>query len=339
MAWLNRLFRRGETHSQPLRAEPANGLVSFDGATLDRSEGAHVRENIAHPDFERAREWGAAFPSEHQSDAWRAVQRAWVAWLAAQYGGAYRVHESEHALLMSAQTPKLANTALSYLSLTMRRVSRSLGRLALPQPETQVVLLLHDHDDYYRYLSGLYPDDGEFAMSSGVHFSGPAPHFAVNGEDLTSIEATLVHEMTHAYLTHLPIPAWLNEGLAVNMEMTFGRVADARHLLALQKKHRKYWTPENIQEFWCGRSYQRPDEGHELSYDLGRLLVAGMSEDWGRFEAFALAAMVDDAGAAAAAEHLEIDLGEFVRHFLERDDGEWAPDPKHWAISPERWPF
>jgi hypothetical protein len=39
-----------------------------------------------------------------------------------------------------------------------------------------------------------------------------------------------------------------------------------------------------------------------------------MSEDWSRFEPFALAASGTDSGARAAEEHLGIDLGEFDRH-------------------------
>jgi hypothetical protein len=77
--------------------------------------------------------------------------------------------------------------------------------------------------------------------------------------------------MTHAFVTHLPIPAWLNEGLAVNMEIAFGRVADSHKLIELHARHRKFWTPELIQDYWSGRSWRRADEGNELSYDLGRL--------------------------------------------------------------------
>ena len=199
--------------------------------------------------------------------------------------------------------------------------------------------MVHDEDDYYRYLSGMYPEEGEFPMSAGVHFNGPAPHFVVNGSDLTEVEATIVHEMTHAYLAHLPIPAWLNEGLAVNMEIAFGRVADAHRLIDLERRQRGFWTPELAQDFWSGHSYQRPGDANELSYDLGRLMVAGMSEDWRRFEDFVLEAHRDDGGARAAERHLGIDLGEYLRHYLEREPADWAPRPESWQGEPERGAF
>jgi hypothetical protein len=220
----------------------------------------------------RAREWIDRYDDEHYGPAWLAVQRGWLSWLACNFGGAYRLHESDDALLLTAAEPRLVKTALAYLSLTQRRVSRSLAALASERlSEKQVVLLLNDGDDYYRYLSGMYPEEGEFPMSAGVHFGGPAPHLVVNGTSLEEVEATIVHEMTHAFVTHLPIPAWLNEGLAVNMEIAFGRVADSHKLIELHARHRKFWTPELIQDYWSGRSWRRADEGNELSYDLGRL--------------------------------------------------------------------
>jgi hypothetical protein len=43
-------------------------------------------------------------------------------------------------------------------------------------------------------------------------------HFITTKADLRSIEPVIAHEMTHACVQHLPLPLWLNEGLAVNTE-------------------------------------------------------------------------------------------------------------------------
>ena len=64
------------------------------------------------------------------------------------------------------------------------------------------------------------------------------------------------------------------------MEHALGQVADAHKLVALQKKQREFWTPDLIQDFWSGVSYYRADDGHEISYDLGRILVTGLASDW-----------------------------------------------------------
>jgi hypothetical protein len=342
MSWLRRLLGNAPDGAAraPDTTAPATDTVEFYGESLSLAEGAHWHEELPHPDFLRAREWADQFDDAHYGEAWLHVQRTWLRWLAAHLRGGYRLHESDNALLLTAAEPRAVKVALEYLALTQRRVARSLARLASERlPEKQVVLMIHDEDEYYRYLSGMYPEEGEFPMSAGVHFNGPGPHFVVNGAELTDVEATIVHEMTHAFVAHLPIPAWLNEGLAVNMEIAFGRVADAHRLIDLEKRQRRYWTPELIQDFWSGHSYQRAGDGNELSYDLGRLMVAGMSEDWSRFEDFALAAHRDDGGARAAEHHLGIDLGEYVRHYLEREPADWAPRPATWEGEPERGGF
>ncbi len=317
-----------------------DGRVEFDHQVLELVEGADWQAGLPHPDFVRARQWADRFDDARYDDAWLTVQRVWLAWLAPHLGADYRLHESADALLLSAADARATRLALDYLSLTGRRVARSLAGLAGDRlAEKPVVLMLRDADDYYRYFSGMYPEEGEFAMSAGVHFNGPAPHFVVNGCELGEVEATVVHEMTHAFVSHLPIPAWLNEGLAVNMEFAFGRVADSHALIELAARHRRFWTPALIQDYWSGASFQRPDEGQELSYDLARLMVAGMSEDWTRFERFARSADLADAGKAAAEAALDLDLGEYVRHVMEAEGGEWAPRPQAWNSAPERGAF
>ncbi len=341
MSLWSQIFRaKLVTRAESIDTMPPNGRVLFEGDELALADIATWHDDVPHPDFMLARQWADRYDDARYPAAWLEVQRTWLTWLASQLGDGYRLHESDGVLLLTAAEPRMIRVAHDYLALTQRRVARSLARLASDRlPEKQVVLMIPDEDDYYRYLSGMYPEEGEFPMSAGVHFNGPAPHFVVNGADLSEVEATIVHEMTHAYVVHLPIPAWLNEGLAVNMEIAFGRVADAHRLIDLEKRQRNFWTPELIQHFWSGHSYHRPDDGNELSYDLGRLMVAGMSEDWSRFENFALAANRNDSGARAAETCLGIDLGEYVRHYLEREDGEWAPRPEVWEGAPERGGF
>ena len=135
--------------------------------------------------------------------------------------------------------------------------------------------------------------------------------------------------MTHGCVGHLPIPAWLNEGLAVNTEQRLS--PHPMHVLTPQQmhgKHRRFWNDEAVQQFWSGKSFLRNDDGAMLSYDLARILVAQLSADWPTFRAFALAANIEDSGAAAAREHLQLELGAVVGVLLEREpEPAWAPDP------------
>ena len=108
----------------------------------------------------------------------------------------------------------------------------------------------------------------------------------------------------------------------------------------MHEKHLRFWGGTEIQEFWSGKSFLRNDDGNMLSYDLARILVSQMSEDWASFRAFVLAANFLDAGAAAASSHLGIDLGTIACALLERESGlAWTPDPSTWREAPERGGF
>ena len=94
---------------------------------------------------------------------------------------------------------------------------------------------------------------------------------------------------------------------------------------------RRFWSVVSIQEFWSGQSFQEPGDANTLSYDFARIIVEQLARDWPTFTQFVLNAKHEDAGAAAAHEHLGLDLGELVTTLLERDTPKsWSPDPAKW---------
>jgi hypothetical protein len=319
----------------------ADPVVQVGSQVLDLREGADVHEGLPHPDWSRVSQWLEGLPDAEQAGAWLACERAWLLQLRDALGEGYRLHESDRAFLLSAQESGPAQATLRFLGATERRVKAMLEDLAASADlGKEILVVFEDEDDYYRYVSYFYPSEGEFAMSSGMFLHAGCAHFVVHGEELANFEPVIVHEMTHSQLAHLPIPAWLNEGMAVNAEQRLTRIgADVWSVQQLEAAHRKFWTPETIQEFWSGAAYKRPDQGSELAYDLGRLIVNGLSSDWAGFKRFALAADLSDSGARAAHEQLDLDLGLVVRQFLGRSDGGWAPDPDRWPQDPERGQF
>lgn len=336
----------GTAGTDPLPARPfvvgTDTCVHAGGATFDLALHADVREGLPHPDWRAFRIWIAERPEPLRARAWADGERAWLEWLGAALGGTYRVYASGDSLLLTSQPPKLAATTLSYVDLAQRRVRRLLEELARPTGDRERVIVFADQDAYYRYVGWYYPDEGEFAMSAGMHLDAGCGHFVTHNADLHAMEPVIVHETTHSCVRHLPLPAWLNEGMAVNAEQRLTGMggSDGWKLQELQQRHRRWWTPALIQEFWSGRSYLRTDDGNELSYDLGRVLVDGLSHDWDGFKRFAAAAHAGDAGAAAARTHLHVDLGEFVRGFLDGDPAAaWGPDPSRWVQAPERGGF
>jgi hypothetical protein len=225
---------------------------------------------------------------------------------------------------------------------TLSRIGKVLDGVAKP-PEwgKDILLVFDDEDTYYRYVSRYYPEDGEFAFSGGMHINFGCSHFVTFQAELQAIEPVIAHELTHGCLGHLPIPAWLNEGLAVNTERRLCPPLAQRYTpQQLHWMHQQFWNAQTIQEFWSGKSFLRPDEGNLLSYELARILVEQFSRDWDTFRSFALQADLKDSGREAAANVLGVELGSTVAALFGFEPGaSWAPDPTRWDAKPERGAF
>ena len=279
-------------------------------------------------DWAAAGRWVDALASSDQASAWIAVERAWLLHLRDALGAGFWLMESEHCLLLSALEDNVAKATLAFMERTLKRVVRTLDGIAQVTPEGKDILIVFDDEDsYYRYVSHAYPDGGEFANSGGMYINGGCGHFVTVRRDLSAIEPVIAHEMTHGCLAHLPIPLWLNEGLAVNTEQRLTGVQGSVYTAQeMHGKHLAFWDEATIQEFWSGQSFQRVDDGNLLSYDLARILVAYMAKDWAAFRPFVLAAHHADGGAQAARDYLGADLGELVCGLLRRAYvPEWSP--------------
>lgn len=292
-------------------------------------------------DWDAAHAWVEGISDETaRAEAWSACERAWLEHFCAALGGGYRLGEQGSALLLSSLEGHVADATLTYVNKSVQRIVRLLDGVAEVQPWGYDILIVFDDEDaYYRYVSYFYAEDGEFAGSGGMYIHQGCGHFVMAKADLQAIEPVIAHELTHACLSHLPIPAWLNEGLAVNTEQRLcpTRPPDAREM---QRRHRAFWGPQEIQQFWSGKSFLRPDEGNELSYDLARILVAQFAAEWKPFRPFALAASFEDAGASAARQQLRVELGDAIAALLEKEPApHWSPDPAAWHDTPERGAF
>jgi hypothetical protein len=332
---LKRLF--GDPHREADTPPPpaGSGIVAIDDGAFDFAADARWHDGVPHPDWAAARSWHDALPASRRAEAWLALERGWLDWLRGSLGLHYRIHESPTALLLSTQPPRLARVQLGYLDATLRRIERTLEEIAdHAAVGKEILIACADEDDYYRYVSGFYPEEGDFAMSAGMHLDDGCGHFVTHGLELSDIEPTIVHEMTHSCVAHLPIPLWLNEGLAQSVEHRFAPTPqDPLEQIALRRRQRDFWSVDSIQQFWTGASFQRTDEARALSYDMGLALTEALAQDWPRFKSFVRAAQRADAGAAAAHDALGIDLGEAARLFLERPEGElWSPRPSHWPL-------
>lgn len=322
---------------------PPDSISLPGGETFPVASHLTFVDGLPTPDWNAVNAWAGQHAAPHdQAAAWAAGERAWLAHLRAALGGAFYVTERGDALLLSSLEPNLANATLDFMNKTQQRILRVLDGVAQVAQSGSDILIVFDGDDrYYSYVSRYYADAGEFAFSSGMYINHGCGHFVTKQADLLTIQPVIAHEMTHSCLAHLPIPAWLNEGIAVNTEQ---RLCPSPQGLftphQMHEKHLRFWGEEEIQQFWSGQSFLRGDEGNLLSYDLARIMVDQFSSDWDTFRHFVLAANLADGGAAAAQECLGVELGSVATALLEREYAEpWSPDPARWSEAPERGAF
>ena len=336
---LRGLFGRDVAPKEAPAREAAPSVVhSPSGAALEFAATLDPAAQFAIPRWEAIYTWIESLPEGERDAAWDACDGAWLLHMRDRLGESFRLDEGKTAVVISSLDPRHARFALEFMERTLKRILRVLDGVARPAPWGKDVLVLFDNADaYYRYASAFNPHGGDSALSSGMYLSRDRGHFISTKADLQTVEPVIAHEMTHACVTHLPIPLWVNEGLAVNTERRVAVSGMPLHTPEqMRLRHLKFWGPAEVQQFWSGRSFGRHDDGNELSYDLARILVEHLSADWTRFAAFANAATYEDGGAGAALEHLALDLGAAVASLLEAGDARpFAPDPHSWAEPPE----
>lgn len=278
------------------------------------------------------------------NDAWSEAALLWVKELRDDLGGTYFILQSGKTILLCDRSLETAFGLLGYAGRVAMTIQGYLGRTARDAGVGKdVVLVFSDQDDYYQYLSHHSPD-GEQAASGGVCVHSGYSHIAMPWHDELDAANTIVHELTHDCLSHLPLPLWLNEGVAETMRraiapppraMGQGEQSAVYAALAnwrppmmwdeLAERHFGFWTEENIQSFWAGTSFYQPGDPNELSYSLAEVFVKLLSERAppDTFHAFLHAAHHDDAGQTAAMNILGADLGEIAGTFL--GEGNWRP--------------
>jgi hypothetical protein len=278
---LKRFFADPHREADAPPPPAGDGVVSIAGHAFDFADAARWHEGLPHPDWDAAREWLAALPAGERAQAWIALERGWLDWLRGPLGLHYRLYESDAALLLTTQPARLAQVKLAYLARTLKRIQGALEDIADHEAGGKEILIAFaDEEDYYRYVSGFYPDGGTFGMSSGMHLGGGCGHFVTHGVELEHLEPTIVHEMTHSCLSHLRLPLWVNEGLAQAIERRFAPVAaDPFAQLERLEKQKSFWGDGRIQEFWSGHAFHRPDQRQEMAYALALAMTETLAQD------------------------------------------------------------
>lgn len=299
----------------------------------DRDDWFHENHGFPRPDWGAINGWLRAFATRAElNDLWQQFTRLWLGRLRTRLGGNYAVAESENFHLLSELDPRARDKLLTFSESARTRIDRVVGDIGAAEAcGKHLILRFTETDDFYAYISHFHAD-GEHAGSGGVFlrdgYSHVAyPHSWSEEED----RRVLAHELTHNLLVDLPLPAWLNEALAMAFETDLAGGVHEPFTREVAARHREYWNAITIQEFWRGESFGKV-EGQDLAYGLSRVLLELIHKDINpppeEFRRFLLRSDWGDAGAIAAREHLDIDLENLVASFL--GPGAWQPRPESW---------
>ena len=272
------------------------------------------------------------YKNHDQQELWCDIARTWMGNLKAKLPDNYTIYESDNFILVTSQSDRYVSSFQKFLEHSLKKILSTLhGIAAVDGYGKYVVLIFDDIDTYYSYLSYFYSEDGEYGLSSGVYLNRGYGHFAFPYQELSIAESIAAHEMTHALVSHLPIPAWLNEGMAVSVEDLITGSSPLRMTKVKHAQHQSFWGEEEIQEFWSGDSFHRPDEGQGLSYHLAQFAINSLSQDYDAFIQFANKADYKDGGESAAIEIYGGSLGNLINQFF--GEGDWSPKPDNWDDS------
>lgn len=264
---------------------------------------------------------GDNLSDEEMHQAWSFECNKWLEALVSEFGDDYRIEQTPNFSIMSNETDRYIQLFGDFLERTLKRVLATLEGMACDEGFGKyVVLIFKDSDQYYDYIDMFFPEESEIGFSSGMYINEGYGHFVFPSQVLDYAEPIAVHELTHACLAHLPIPLWLNEGIAVLMEDVLagrGLYLDKE----LLNRHQAYWNNDTIQSFWSGESFFAIGDGQELSYNLAHVLVRNISKDFQSFVSFTNSANFGDAGDSAAIEYLGFTLNQIVGSFL--GEGDW----------------
>jgi hypothetical protein len=305
------------------------------GRHFDISDCLTWEEDLPRPQWDLISSFISKLDDDEQSAAWADVVDQWLERLAEALGPGYVQYVTRRVILLSPPTipppprlVELAEACRGTLQHLLPGVADFLDRPSL-------IIVLNDEDSYYRYLSAYYPE-GNYGASAGVCIREGYPHIAIRNYRTNSIGRVLAHEMTHASLTHLRMPQWIEEGLAQMFEHDAAGEDTFRLGSKDAAKQKGYWGRHGLDDFWRGDGFYHPGRVQTLNYQLAEVLVRILLEDhkprWFGFSkgkqrelmSFLREARIDDCGEEAAKAHLGFSLGELARRFL---------GPGYWDVS------
>lgn len=298
-----------------------------------------LRSGFPVADWDAVSAWVETNIGDDEQDLDVVWEQAWGHWMnrmLSALGEGYYSLEGENFYLLTRLPEDGANRLLDELEDRLGEADGLLGRLANPMDEGKMsVFVIDDLPRYRDYVAVFFGDPEQFVLDSGVFLEEGFPQFVLPHGRVEKLAATISRELAHYLLSHYKhLPTWLDEGIAQWVEGEMAQSVSSKFTDEQVAAHLTYWNAQTIQEFWEGASFRKPGEACALSYELALWLTAYLIEEAGlaatRVEKFITEAHADDAGEAAARQHLNISLGEALVPLLAATSATWQPNPSHW---------
>jgi hypothetical protein len=252
---------------------------------------------------------------------WGTAGRTWVGALASKTAGPMRVTETENFIALTMFTGELEEQFLTGIEKIYVSVMDYLGRAGISERLGKLaVLVFGSAEDYCDYIAQFSPEDSVTPMSGGMCIFEGYGHMALYEHEWGGLDSDFVHEVTHAYVSHLPLPTWINEAIAMRMETLVTGLPRFQLDRDLFARHQEYWNQETLTQFITGESWQIPGESFDLSYQLAEILWSkielNLEATHDEIQNLLCQVSYEDGGEAALQEISGVGLDDLFRSFL-----------------------
>jgi hypothetical protein len=159
----------------------------------------------------------------------------------------------------------------------LARISQTIpGLITTPPTGGWPAVLFSTREEQFAYDALFADGGGTHIINGGMWRNWPVGHLAIPVITWDSLDAAFAHELVHASLSDTGVPAWLQEGLAMQMETCMGNRTPPLNDLHHWKETLAWWRSHAPYAFWSGEAFGNP-ESSEHAYRLAQVLALRIS--------------------------------------------------------------